>query len=48
MNEKTPEEIQRIVDKWSPILNAVEPLSGWPKAMLIEPFESPFFTTKQI
>lgn len=38
MKEKTPEEIQRIVDKWRPILEGpTTPLSAC-KVMLIEPF----------
>ena len=48
MSEKTPEEIQKMIDKWSHVLNATEPLSGWPKALLIEPHENPFILPEQI
>lgn len=38
MNEKTPEELQKIVDKWKHVLEGPStPLSAC-KVMLIEPF----------
>ena len=46
MREKTPEEIQKIVDKWTPILNAKTPLSAC-KVMLIESQESPYIKSEE-
>ncbi|MDW0322297.1 MAG: hypothetical protein QN632_02400 [Nitrososphaeraceae archaeon] len=47
MREKPPEGIQKLVDKWKHVLNATEPLSGWPKVLLIEPQETTYILPKQ-
>jgi hypothetical protein len=42
MNEEPPEDAHPIVKKWWHVLNATEPLSGWPTVYLIESQETPY------